>query len=282
MNRLGIFASALATLTLLPCCGGGNKSPEDGGDGGGQCGAACGHADAGVPNDAGDAGAWCSTCGPADGRAGDSLPNLVIVTPFGVSLIHEHLIDVETPVEGTISVMRGGADVTDAVVTLNGTVLPYSNEAFPGYDTSAVDDLAPGDEMTIEATTSDPPQFASVSVTCPALFEITSPADGSAVVGAPLTVTWSPPVAVKPTFTFVPAPVAGQYTCETSDGTFSRLGTGDGFVPLDVGQSSVTLTDVDGNCDLSIIEVRTSSELGTDGSGGSALCYLHRRVQLKR
>jgi hypothetical protein len=207
----------------------------------------------------------------------DYVGKLKIITPFGISVIHEYPQGDETSVEGTITIMRDTIPIYNATVTVNGTPVSAASD---GYDLgNAGISINPGDSIYIRATIPDDALAESISVKCPNLFEITSPADGSINTGAPLDVSWSPAIAVVPTFTFVPAPIAGQYACGSTQGTYSRLGTGSQFVNLAVGQTRATLTDVSTGCDFSIVEVRASSEAVLSANGSVAICYLHRRIR---
>ncbi len=204
---------------------------------------------------------------------------LMVSTPFGISLIPQYRISNETPVSGTITVMReDGADVEDAVVTVNGTQLSPAADG-TGYDVSSVA-LSPGQAVKIEVTSATQPKPIKIDLTCPSSFEISSPADGSRAVGSPLNVSWSAPITVIPDYSFIPAPVAGQYACKSGQ-TYSRMGTGDWFKRLTLGQTQVTLDDVSKDCDESFIEVRIASETAFDENYNMAICYLHQRVKLR-
>ncbi|MGC4114621.1 MAG: hypothetical protein QM765_08425 [Myxococcales bacterium] len=233
--------------------------------------------------DAGDGG-LCGSPNPngsADAGSTDVGPTLRVVVPFGIALKPEHRLSTEKPVEGTLVVEVDNKDVTDAVVKVNGTLVPYSTADLfsPGYALEGTDlALAPGQKAVIDVTVANPAKSLSFTIECPPDFSITSPADGSAVQGAPLKVTWSPGVAIKSITGLVPAPVAGQYACKDKNGTFSRAGTGDWFKKLEKDQTEVTLDDVDDNCDLSLIEVRTSGNYVYDDAGSSGICFLHHRV----
>jgi hypothetical protein len=209
---------------------------------------------------------------------------LTIITPFGIDVIQDHLIGEETKLGGSLSVNLDGAAISTATVTINGVNVPYTAGPFGqgAYELGASGaTVNPGDKITLVARLADPPISASITVTCPPALKISSPAEGSVNRGAPLKVAWSPAISIVPMFTFTPAPVAGQYAAMASVGTFSRLGTGDGFKALKVGQTEVTLTDVIKDCDISIIEVRSSSEI-IMADDSIAICYLHARVKQVR
>jgi hypothetical protein len=207
----------------------------------------------------------------------DYAGKLSIVTAFGISVIPDYRIMNEAPVNGTVTVKHDDSTIYNATVTVNGVPVSLSSS---GYDlaNSGVS-INPGDSIKIIASLSNPTLSDTVSVQCPPSFQITNPADGSPNNVSPLTVTWSPAIAIVPSFTFTPAPVAGQYASGASNGTYGLVGTGDQFKNLVVGQTEVTLTAVDTTGDFSIIEVRTSSEL-VSKDRNIAICYLHKRVRL--
>jgi hypothetical protein len=204
---------------------------------------------------------------------------LTVLGGMGIDLMPDYRLANETPVGGTIMVGLDGQPNTDAKLTVNGVDVP-PNTGLPGfYDLSAAAlTIGPGVVVTLEATHPDIKDPVSISVECPPPFDITSPADGSSIGAAPLTVTWSPGVAIVPSISPEPAPVAGQYLCRLSNGSSSRMGTGDWFVKLASGQTEATLTNVLTSCKESVIEVRTSSDMASDADGNTAICYLHKRV----
>lgn len=196
---------------------------------------------------------------------------------FGIALVPKYPTETEKPVDGTLYVSRDTTPADDAVVTVNGTRLSFTGD---GFDVSPVP-LAPGSKVDIEITTGDHPRPIKLNLHCPKI-TITSPEDGSAVAGGPVPVTWTPAIPAKPVVTFIPAPVAGQLRCKLPGGALTRDGTGTYFKELNAGQTEVTLTDVDGSCAESIIEVRAASELATDAEHHSAICYLYERIRQRK
>jgi len=148
MNRLAIFCIPLwRRLTLLPWLGGaGQQEPRGRGRRGRPVRRRLWSCRCGSPQRRpGTRAPGCSTCGPADGQGRAIRP------PTG----HRHAVRrrsdprapdrLETPVEGTISVMRRPAPTSpDRRGHAQRHVLPTRTKRFPGYDTSAVDDLGSG------------------------------------------------------------------------------------------------------------------------------------------
>ncbi|MBI5544381.1 MAG: hypothetical protein HY901_10855, partial [Deltaproteobacteria bacterium] len=189
----------------------------------------------------------------------------------------------EKPIEGDILVHLEDKPRDDAVVKINGTVIPHAAPvagiARPGmYDVGAagLTGIGAKTKVTLEARVGG--KTSTVSFTCPPEVAITSPAANSgARQGDNLAVTWTGTLEAKTQF----GPVVGVYACftEATGNTVTALGHGSDFIHLVPGDTSATVP-VKSVCARYLLELRAvGAQEFSAGSGG--VCYLQRRIWLK-
>lgn len=190
----------------------------------------------------------------------------------------------EQAVDGLILVSRGSSDVADAVVTLNGTAIPYMSSG--AYDVGAANlaAIAPGTTITVVATTANPPASQTLTFVCPPAITFTNPAGGATLTqGTTVNVTWTPGIP-HDGFRIAGGPILGFFACYTkaTGTTVTRAGHGSWFLDLEVGQTSQAL-EVTDQCARHLLEIQYPGELTTVTNGTSynmGQCSYRHRVML--
>jgi hypothetical protein len=254
--------AALLTLALAACAGG------------------TGQVDAALA-DAGDGGTVIIPTSDAGGA--DVFYRLSIsATPIYVNDVPTSS---EKPVSGNILVQRNYQNVTDAVVTLNGTNVPYSSGGLYDVGGAGVTGLGPGSQLTIVATTSNPSDSHTLTLTCPTAIDFSSPAANSVTGdGQKLAVAWSPGIPYT-AMRIVGGPLLGMFACFTKDSgdEVSYEGHGADFLDLTVGQTTQDFT-VKGDCRRYLLELQYPGKtIQVLDSGGSdfGYCTVQHRIWLK-
>lgn len=191
----------------------------------------------------------------------------------------------EKPVSGNILITRSSEGVTDAIVKLNGVLIPHSGEGL--YDVSAVDvpSIAPGSPVIIEATTADPEDSRELIFYCPPAVQFTSPDPGALVSsGQNLNVSWSPAIPYDHAMRMSGGAMLGVFACYTKpDGNeVSSMGHGSEFITLKAGQANQSVT-LDA-CRRYLLELQYPGErvitIEEDGAVQFGYCTQRRRMWL--
>lgn len=265
-----IRSLSLVLLMVLAACSGGDPAPDAGLDGG-----------TAATLDAGDAGGTIVQPG-ADAGSADVFHRLSIATTPVYST--NITTGTEKPVSGNIMITRGSKDVTDAVVKLNGVQIPWWTAGLYDVDEAQVPALGPGATVTIEATTTDPPETRTLTFTCPPALDIAAPAANSLVTpNQEVDVTWSPGIPFD-AMRAAGGPILGNYACFTKDSgnEVSAMGHGAEFISLTVGQTSQKVGL--GDCKRYLLELQYPGKMVTSNEGGGfdmGYCSVRHRVWLR-
>lgn len=192
----------------------------------------------------------------------------------------------EKPVSGNIMITRSQEGVTDAIVKLNGILIPHKAEGL--YDVSAVNVplISPGAMVTIEATTVDPPDCRTLTFYCPPSLQFTSPDPGALVSsGQNLNVSWSPVIPYDHAMRMSGGAMLGVFACYTKPegNEVSSMGHGSDFITLKAGQTnqSVVLDE----CRRYLLELQYPGErvlvIEDDGAVQFGYCTQRRRMWLQ-
>lgn len=191
----------------------------------------------------------------------------------------------EKPVSGNILITRSSEGVTDAIVKLNGVLIPHSGDGL--YDVAAVDvpSIAPGSPVIIEATTVDPPDSRELIFYCPPAVQFTSPNPGTLVSnGQNLNVTWSPAIPYDHAMRMSGGAMLGVFACYTKPegNEVSSMGHGSDFITLKAGQTNQSITLE--ACRRYLLELQYPGErvliIEEDGAVQFGYCTQRRRMWL--
>jgi hypothetical protein len=205
------------------------------------------------------------------------------MTSFSISAMPVSVIDTptsgEAPVSGNIMVSRAGVLVKDAVVKVNGAEVP-SIGSFYDVAESGLSGLGPGSTITIEVTTTDPPETRSFTFDCPSAITIESPAPDSIIApNQNLQVTWHPGISYDAP-RMAGGPLLGNFMC-SSGSVVSGKGRGANFITLAVGQTSQAFP-VD-RCGEYLLELQYPGAIVKVPAGDSfdiGYCSIRHRVRV--
>jgi hypothetical protein len=191
----------------------------------------------------------------------------------------------EKAVSGQVMVTRGSTDVQDALVTVNGVTIPHWTASL--YDVDAVDvpGIGPGSTITIQATTTDPPETRTLTFTCPPAIEFTAPAANALIAASQiLAVTWAPGIRYD-AMRIAGGPILGFFACYTqaTGSEVSSMGHGAEFLDLEVGQTSHDLA-VNEGCKRYLLEIQYPGEtvmVMERGAADMGYCSVRHRIWLR-
>lgn len=192
----------------------------------------------------------------------------------------------EKPVSGNIMVTRGSEGVTDATVTLNGTIIPHWTDGLYDVEAADVPMIAPGSTVTIVATTADPQDSRTISFVCPPDIQFTSPTPTAIISGSQkLNVSWSPAIPYDHAMRIAGGAMVGIYACyiKQTGNEVSKLGHGAEFITLNAGQTNQSI-DV-GDCRRYLLELQYPGDrvikIEDDGAIHIGYCTQRRRMMLQ-
>ncbi|HEY3448650.1 MAG TPA: hypothetical protein VGK67_19995 [Myxococcales bacterium] len=235
----------------------------------------------GSPADAGGEAADASVQRVDAGPSADAGIQALSINATSVRLA-QHPTNGDSVANGAIGVVRDGAFVSTATVTVNGAAVPLHSTILGGfYDLSqaTVPNLTPGAGSPVEIVAVDGSDRAELVLACPGAMTFTSPVEGAALSVGDFTATWTGKLdynsgATQSQISVFPydaaAATTGQFVDETNT-----------FRYLDGAATSAQLHNPGGSLPGYLLEMQVDG-VAVQGPGGSGKCRTQFRIALSK